>query len=141
MGFEMQRTIGAWLTILFRCALVSIIVVLLAVLSWSIWSIFTADQDSATVMQHEEPVQETATPSAEDRASEAITRIIDRQQKAIEPAEHLKAEKSQVERKVSAAPAEPAIPDTTVKLNCSRLRQAYSAEELSGMKEFQKLCQ
>ncbi|CDO35696.1 exported hypothetical protein [Novosphingobium sp. KN65.2] len=129
----MSQTKEGWSTLLTRVAAGIAIGVVLIAFAASAWAILTLSSAPAPVPTKTvvplDPVEQTA----EDRANQVITKIIEERQ----PDPPKAAPKPQV---AGAARKVERLPDTTLKLNCSRLRDAYSPEELKGMKEFQQLC-
>lgn len=127
----------------FRTAVVVIVVsVALAGLTWSAWEIIEPGNDNpVTPVQKVELVRpsDVQTPSAEDRATNVLTKIIVQQQTDMPKP---RAVVSEVKIEAPPRPSSPpqALPTMTVKLNCARLGRAYSETELATMKEYQQLC-
>lgn len=120
-------------------AVVVILISALAALAWCAWLISKTDEPTATLPMVQAQAVPTYMPSAEDRASEVLTKMIlkEKTEAAEQPA-------PVPAPKIITAPAHrispQALPSTTVKLNCARLSKAYSAAELASMKEYKQLC-
>lgn len=114
------------------------ILVLLVALGWSAWYIYNDQPDVGPSSQIEPMDTRASATSAEDRADAAITRII---------VEHEPSHASLVKpisnnkKETPSAVVANSLPETTLNMNCVRLKKAYSSEELKSMKEYQEICE